>query len=834
MSNTGVSALSGIRVLDLTDERGIYGVKLLADLGAEVIRPEPMGGDALRSRGPFVRGDSADASQLSENPTSLWYAYFASSRRFVALDLERPDDLVALQTLVDHADIVITCEEAFAVKEARLDSVLEMRPELIVIDVSSFGDAGPWKNFLAPDLVAGALGGAVATTGDADTPPLKSFGELNFMVSGVYAAIAALSAWLNRSATGLGQRADVSVHDSIASCLEHVLMWHWYQDQLPSAQSLVLPRQGSLHWSNAYKVMNANQGSIMVTPAPDFEKQMFWLVEEDAHQDLIDPKYMELENRPLMIRRMMAVLGEWVATKDAEALFFTAQERHAPYGWVLPVEKLAENPQLQARNWWVEYQIGASQVKGPGAPYRLSDTPWRLNPESEAGASSPQRLAVEDLLNKTGWAIPRAPGATSGVTSKRRPLEGIRVLDFTHVLAGPFATRVLADMGADVVKVNSAERAQASNDPSHPYYLMWNRSKRALALNMSDPEARPIARSLALQADVVIDNFSVGVLDRWGIGYDSVSQENPGVVYAQMSGMGEGGPWSKFVTYAPTIHALCGLTQLTGVPGREDIGVGFSYNDHQAGLHGAVAVLAALAAREHTGRGQRVDLSQFETGVNFLGPAILDWFANGCAARPCGNDLPYDAAAPHGVYPCLSEGLRADQWWGPGASQNVATEKQRWVAIACMTDQQWSALVGLLGRPDWSVGEEFATAAGRVAARGVIDAHLGAWTGTQSAESVMALCQAAGVPAGVVQTGADLIEQDPMLAAARFFETIEDPYPGVGKTFADHLPIHFHATPCEQYQRVRAVGEDNLAVLADWLGMSSDEVIAAEKDGRLS
>ena len=365
MSDTGVGALSGIRVLDLTDERGIYGVKLLADLGAEVIRPEPLGGDALRSRGPVSRGDSADAHQLSEHPTSLWYAYFASSRRCVALDLEQPEDLAALQTLVNHADIVITCKNAFAVNEARLDSQLERRPELIVIDVSSFGDAGPWKNFLAPDLVAGALGGAVATTGDVDTPPLKSFGELNFMVSGVYAAIAALSAWLNRAATGVGQRADVSVHSSIASCLEHVLMWHWYQNQLPSAQSSVLPRQGSLHWSNAYKVLNADQGSIMVTPAPDFEKQMFWLVEEDAHQDLIDPKYMELENRPLMIRRMMEVLEDWVATKDAEALFFKAQERHAPYGWVLPVEKLAENPQLQARHWWVDYQLSLIHISEP-------------------------------------------------------------------------------------------------------------------------------------------------------------------------------------------------------------------------------------------------------------------------------------------------------------------------------------------------------------------------------------------------------------------------------------------------------------------------------------
>ncbi|MGA0840684.1 MAG: CaiB/BaiF CoA transferase family protein, partial [Pseudomonadales bacterium] len=237
-----------------------------------------------------------------------------------------------------------------------------------------------------------------------------------------------------------------------------------------------------------------------------------------------------------------------------------------------------------------------------------------------------------------------------------RPLEGLRILDFTHVLAGPYATRILADMGADVVKVNSAERALAGNGPESPYYVMWNRNKRALALDMRNPEGRAVCRQLCDQADVVIENFAVGVLDRWGIDYRTVAATNPGVIYVQMSGMGHGGPWSGYVTYAPTIHAISGLTHVTSVPGREDIGIGFSYNDHQAGLHGTVAILAALEARRRTGAGQQVDLSQFEVGVNFLGPALLDWFANGHAARPVGNRLPYDAAGPPGVYPCRGRG----------------------------------------------------------------------------------------------------------------------------------------------------------------------------------
>jgi benzylsuccinate CoA-transferase BbsF subunit len=401
-----------------------------------------------------------------------------------------------------------------------------------------------------------------------------------------------------------------------------------------------------------------------------------------------------------------------------------------------------------------------------------------------------------------------------------RPLDGLRILDFSHVLAGPFATRVLGDMGADVVKINSISRAVGANDPAHPYYLMWNRNKRALALDMSNPESRPLCRKLCEQADVVIDNFSVGVLDRWGVGYDEVSAVNPGVIYVQMSGMGDGGPWSKYVTYAPTIHALAGLTHMTGIPGREDIGIGFSYNDHQAGLHGAFAMLAALAARHRTGKGQRIDVSQFEVGVNFAGPALLDLFANGHAARPCGNDLPYDEVAPHNVYQCA-----------PANAETV--EDQRWVAIACMQDAHWQALVNLLGKPSWAQDVNLQTAAGRVAARAIIDKHIGQWTQNQDAYAVMAACQAAGVPAGVVQDGIDLVERDPQLAAAGFFAKLTDVSADLGQTWVDHLPIHFHKTPCNDYQRVRTLGEDNADVLRDWLGMSSAEIDAADQGGLL-
>jgi len=463
--------LSGLRIVDLTDERAIYGAKLLADLGADVVRPEPPSGDPLRNRGPHLEQAGAPA-------LSLWHAFFASNRRLLEVDPEDAQSLALLRRLIDRADLVLTCSGAFCVDQIDLDTTCARRPELIVVDCSSFGTIGPWRNYLAPDLIAGALAGAAATTGDVDTQPLKGFGELNFMVSGVYVAIAALAALYGRRTDNAGQRVHVPVHECIASCLEQVFMLHWYGEAM-GRPAKMLPRRGALHWSNAYDVMQARGGSIMITPAPDFDAQLAWLVEEDAHQDLIDPKYQEPESLPLRIERTMDVLRGWVATKDVQSLFFEGQQRHAPYGWVLPIEEVADNPQLEARDWFVPYRLGSAEIRAPGAPYQFSATPWALNDYPGAPLTPPSDIHWKERATPAPARSGQRRDRESDQES-RRPLEGLRILDFTHVLAGPFGTRVLGDMGADVVKVNSADRAAGSNPPDHPYYQMWNRNKRHL------------------------------------------------------------------------------------------------------------------------------------------------------------------------------------------------------------------------------------------------------------------------------------------------------------------------------------------------------------------
>jgi crotonobetainyl-CoA:carnitine CoA-transferase CaiB-like acyl-CoA transferase len=390
MSSDASATLASIRVLDLTDERAIYGSKLLADLGADVIRVERPEGDPLRRRGPFAADSSGDEH-------SLYYAYYGSNRRSVALDLDSDDGRERLRRLALASDVVIETE-VLAGAGIEGSDLLEAKPELVVVSVSSFGSSGPWSQFTSTDLVSGALGGFVATTGDVDTKPLNGYGELHHGTTGAYAAIGALSALHYARETGEGQIVELAVHEAVASCLEHVLMWAWHHEVLPFAEGDVLPRRASLHWSDAYEVMAAQGGSVMVTVTPDPMKQMAWLLETGAEADLLDPRYQDPEQPRAFGLRMMEVLRDWVANWEVEEFFFEAQRRHFPYGWVLSPDRVAASPQLEDRGWWAEYVLGDRTVRGPGAPYRLEESPvTHVRRDSSPGGDTAEVLA------EIGW-----------------------------------------------------------------------------------------------------------------------------------------------------------------------------------------------------------------------------------------------------------------------------------------------------------------------------------------------------------------------------------------------------------------------------------------------
>jgi crotonobetainyl-CoA:carnitine CoA-transferase CaiB-like acyl-CoA transferase len=504
----------------------------------------------------------------------------------------------------------------------------------------------------------------------------------------------------------------------------------------------------------------------------------------------------------------MNAIKRFALTKDSGELFHEAQRRHIAFGEVQTVSQVATNPQYEFRGTFRPVE-GFPDVRMPG-PFAV----FHGTPAPAAQPPSAEATPLDDVIAE--WRQPRDRPATPedrrhrGPTSAGKPLEGVRIADFTWVLAGPYANRILGDLGADVLKFQTAERATLVNSPDFPYFYVWNRSKRLVSLNMKRDEALAVIRPVIEQSDVLMENFSAGVLARWGLDYESVRAWNPDIVYVSMSGPGHEGPWSKMITYAPTIHALCGLTYLSNPPDRLDVGPGFSLNDHAAGLLSVVAVLSALEARRRTGEGQHVDIAQMETGTYLIGPALLDYFANGREAHPVGNVDPFGQWCPNEVYRCGN---------------------QHELAVTCRTDEEWKRLCETVS---WDIADlardpSLATAAGRFARRGEIDARMRLWCASRTADSAAEALQSNGVPAGKVQDGGDLTA-DPQHVHRNLFRQTQ--HAVFGERSYDRVPAIWSGTDLEPYVLSGSyIGEDNFDVYQKLAGISEEDIALGIGDG---
>ncbi len=535
----------------------------------------------------------------------------------------------------------------------------------------------------------------------------------------------------------------------------------------------------------------------MITPTPNAAGLMTWMVEEGFEPaiELAAKPMAELVGR---LSTVMEVVAQFARTMDAGKLFHAAQDRHIAFGEVQTVAQVAANPQHRFRGFFRQVDWDGSPVQLPGPIARFLRTPAPL-------PAPPGPLTdVRDVL--ASWSEMRRD-AVSGERLEK-PLSGLRVLDLSHVLAGPTCTRFLGDLGADIVKVQTVERATAVNDPNHPYFYAWNRSKRVVTLNMKHERAAEVMRELVEQSDVLIENFSAGVLDRWGFSYNRVQQWNPRIVYVTMSGCGHDGPWSRLVTYAPTIHALCGLTYLSNPPGRGDLGPGFSLNDLAAGLSAAFATLAALLERDRSGLGQHVDISQMETGGYLIGPALLDFLTNEREAQPIGNRDPFGQVVPNDCY---------------------RTRDGEWLAISCRDNSDWARLVnatGLVARP------ELAELQGRLDHLEEVDRVVGSWAATVSAKEGLERLQEAGVPAGRLQHAGDLMA-DPQLVERRLWRIFD--HPTFGRRPHDRYPAIWSRMSLEPYRPPASyAGEHNFEVYHELLGMDEAAVAEAMGDGLFS
>jgi len=378
-----------------------------------------------------------------------------------------------------------------------------------------------------------------------------------------------------------------------------------------------------------------------------------------------------------------------------------------------------------------------------------------------------------------------------------RPLDGTRVLDFTWVVAGPVTTRILADLGADVIKV---ERRGSLDFGDRRGGLSGTlmRGKRSIMLDLNDPRGLDLARRLAAVSDVVIDNFSARVMTNLGLDYETLAALRPDIVCVRMTGFGLTGPDRDHVSYGPTLQALTGYTLLMAESDGPPAGFGYSYSDLAGGNLGALAVLAALWHRRRTGRGQLVDLAQLEAVASLVGPTLLASALDGAPSAPAGNASQEASGAPHGVYPCAGE--------------------DRWIAITVFTDEEWRAFARVTGIADDA----------RTGNAAALDRLVAAWTRQQVAEEAATLLQRAGVAAGVVANAEDLCARDPQLAARGHF--VDVPTPEGRSVRIDGPPFVLSETPARVSGPGPLLGEHTDEVLATLLGMRADEIGALRED----
>lgn len=816
--------LSTYRVLDLTDERGHLAGLMLAQMGAEVILIEPPEGSPARRIGPFA-GDVDDPDR------SFQHWCYNRGKRSVVLDLEAPDGQDALRELAHGADILIESADPGVMSARGLDydTLAKQNPALIYVSITAFGSDGPKANWRATDLTIQAAAGNMAITGDTDRAPLRAGGTLPqaFHNAASEAAGAALIALFERQRTSsLGQHIDVSAQQSMSQCAQSMLL----AAPLDATSTTRIAGGANLQGIPIQLMWPCKDGYASVTLlfgagfAPFTQSLMDWVHEEGfcddetRTKDWVNYAVMLLDGQePLEeYERVKQVLTDFFATKTKAELLDAAMTRRVLITPVWTTEEVNNNEQLAFRQYWEEVDHGAAgTAKLPGPFAKYSATPLVDLPAApRLGADTDLVLAELDAA-RAGGSKGRQPAVASSdqQPSTELPLAGVKILDFMWAMAGPAASRVLADYGAEIIRVESVNKLDVArtlqpfrDDVADPEFSgLWNNmnaGKSGLALDMSKPGAIEVIGDLIDWADVVLESFSPKAMKSWRLDYKSLAARKPGIIMASSCLMGQTGPLALLAGFGTMAAAISGFFNPVGWPDRAPSGPFGAYTDYTSPRWLVAAVMGALEHHRATGEGQYIDLSQAEAALHLLGPALLEQSVNGRGwERAANRDRTF---APHGVYPTDGD--------------------DTWIAIACDSDSAWAALADEVGRGDLAS----LAAAERHARHDELDEAISAWTSSRPGEGVMQTLQERGVPAHTVQNSPEL-SADPQMGHREHF--VEVPHGKQETTVVEGTRFILSRTPAQFRSGGPTLGEHAYEVLAETLGYDADRIgeLAAEE-----
>ncbi len=858
--NSSVAAetlLGGVRVIEIGDEQVAYCGRLLAGLGADVIKVEPPDGCITRQIGPFYE----DRPGLER---SLFWWHYGLGKRSVVLDLTTEAGLRSLERLLASADVLLdgTPRGMWAEIGLPLDTLRARLPALIVSRMTPFGDDGPWAQYKASDLIHLALGGPMMNCGydpqpggAYDLPPIAPQMWHAYHIAGEQLGMNTIGALIDRRRSGRAQLLTCAVHDAVSKNTELDLMSWVYRAAVYYRQTC---RHAAEQVTPLPSIGPTKDGRWVMPLARARSAQLIdFLKRYGMAADLDDqsPEGGGVGRRPRgeAAAHLSEVTQRLVRKfRFADVPWREAQEQGQLWAPLRKPHENAEDP-----HWWergsfarVVHPEHDTEFVYTAGKWVSSETAWRVGPRAPLlGEHNAEVLGgLPAAPSANGSAAPPPDHAADGGARSRWgspfPLDGVRILDFTWWLASGGAPRYLSALGAEDIKVEwhqnldlrvgmaqyavgGREARAAAGAPLPADVSTINRSgqfndfhagHRGLSLNLRRPEGLDIAKRLVAISDIVAEGFSPGVMERWGLGYSVLRGIKPDIIYLSQSGMGQVGVYGRYRTVGPIAASFSGISEMSGLPEPyAPAGWGYSYLDWFGAYNLATAMMAALWYRERTGKGQWIDSSQVDTGIYLNGTAVLEWSANGRIWQRYGNRSPYKPAAPHGAYRCRGD----------------ADSDDRWIAIACFSEADWQALRGQMGRPGWSLRPEFASLADRLEHQDELDARVGEWTRQHDRWELMERLQAAGVAAGVCQDAQDRYERDPQLQHLRWLTEVE--HSEMGAWPVREIPVKWDQTPPFMGGSIDrgapCYGEDNHYVLGELLGMSSAEIARLAEDG---
>lgn len=781
-NEVGAAALLGdLRAVDLTDSYGALCGRLLADLGAEVLRVEQPGGGVGRHRAP-----------RAPDGTGLHHAFRNMGKTVVTLDPELSGDRRVLDGLLAGAELAVVSDGWGAHRRDMAASALgERHPHLVVVSLTPYGLAGPAAGRRASELVAQCLAGVVYRSGVPELPPVAAPGSYCEDSGAVAAALAALIALHQSSADGAGQVVDVSSILALAQCTDMALpLWSLNRtDQVRNGAGLyplfpctdglariVLP-MAPADWRNLIAWM----GSPPEWTGPEWEKPMLGPDERDL---------------------VMARLPAMFAARTREEVTAEADAAGVRVTPVLTPAEVLGNEHVEARETFVEMP-GGGRARVCRGPYSVAGRRLPVRPAAVTG-SRPAWPSRAPATAPSG-RVP-APGAP--------PLAGLRVIEIGSGVASPEAARILGEWGAEVIKVESRRRPDFQRmvlgSEMNPAFATVARNKLGLGADLGTEAGRNLVRRLLPSVDIVVENNSTGVMDRLGLGWDVLHAANPAAVMVSTQLYGARGPWARRKGYGPSARAVGGLTWLWAHDAGAPRGVMTIHPDHLAGRMVALAALAAVRARTRTGTGYHVDLAQFEAVAYLLGDLLMAESLDPGAAVPTGNTHPEHV--PWGLFRCADQdGL------------------ETWLGLSVGGDRDWRALVevangALPDDPAWR------TEAGRLQDRRVVEERVAGWLRAIDGRVAEDLLQAAGVAAGVALH--PRLELDHPAFTGRSYPVVMD-QPGSGEVIFEGPAFTGTRMGSPEHRPAPAISEHSERICRDLLGCEESELQDLIRSGAL-